>query len=160
MAGLTRKDRGLLKLVTENGHNESEVARILKISQQAVSERLRKIQKKVSFSELLDNMGITDSYLAQKLRDGINSTKPKIVKEKTTQEDGTNIEIEKIIEVPDTHLRYKYTSTLLESKKIIRDTNNINNSITAIQINYGHRHPKSDIGAVRSESVDAKFEQT
>ncbi|MCD6346473.1 MAG: hypothetical protein J7L96_03535 [Bacteroidales bacterium] len=154
MAGLTKKDRGLLKLAVDCNHNETEMGRRLGISHQAVNSRLQKIQKKVSFAELMDNMGLTDDYLTSKLREGMSATK-KIIKIKQIK--GTKKTKTEIIEVPDMSIRHKYIHTALESKKIIRDPKDTNNHIIGISINYGHRKDsRRDDSAVRDITDDAR----
>ena len=156
MAGLTKKDRHLLKLASDCHWNEAAVARKIGITHQAVNARLQKIRKKASFAQIMDSMGMTDDYLSEKIHEGMVATKTKIIKKKTTDKDGNIVEQEEIIEIPDIHVRHKYLHTALESKKIIRDPKELGAAIIGISINYGHRKDtRPDNIAVRCESVDA-----
>lgn len=74
--------------------------------------------RKLDYESFLEEAGITDNLLQQKIIEGLNSTKP-IGAQILINADGTllNKEIEGMIEVPDNSTRHKYLETALKLKK-------------------------------------------
>lgn len=106
------KTKSLIKAYSKSGFNQSRLAEKEGVSQAAISQRLKRAPVKKTMAELLDRIGVTDSYLNKKIKEGIEAQR--VVINETC--DGEK--------VPDMYARHKYIVTALELKGHIKHNGN------------------------------------
>lgn len=100
--------------------------------------------RKLDFSDLMEEAGITDSVLNQKLEEGLNSSKQigarKIIQGARTGHEikvDSTTEEDDFIEVPDMAVRHKYLETALKLKKRLierKDITSNDEKLEAVQV--------------------------
>lgn len=132
------KDRVFLRQYINNviaGGSEATLAKKLGTSQQVINYKIHKLRKNVCFQEMLEAAGVSDDFLAGKIKKGCDAKKMIF-----TPEGEAKI-------VDDNMAQHRFIVTALEAKKHINMSEK--NQPIAIQINYGHRDDKSNISPVR-----------
>ena len=104
-ANINNRDRVLLRVVMDCDWNESEAARRLGCTPQNVNNRMRILRDSSTMKDFLDDVGLSDDYLAGKLQEGANA--------KVTKFFVINDEIEHR-DCIDFSTRHKYVETLLK----------------------------------------------
>lgn len=125
------KARRLTKLYAQKGLNQAAVAREEGVSRQAINQRIHKDAVIKTMSEILDRAGITDDFLAEKLKEGINAVECRFVKK------GKKFVLKNI---KDFGTRHKYVVTALEVKKHIRTEEGDKQLV--VHLDFGHRKKK------------------
>lgn len=136
--GLTLKQRNFIKVYLETG-NATEAAMQsydCKDRETAMSmghENLRKLQ----YQDFLEEAGVTDKLLQEKIMDGLGATRV-ISAVKGTSANGGSTDF---IDVPDFIARHKYLETALKLKKRLNDkepeqSNSPDTIVFNIQNNY------------------------
>ena len=130
------KDNKIIKDYIDSGFNQNEMAKRLGITQSAVSQRLARLEKTGTFSQILEEYGITDIELAKTMKAGLEATK--VVGYLNNKTQGTEKVSDEFVEVPDHHCRHRYLETALEVKGHIRQ-NNTKANVAAVIINFGNK---------------------
>jgi len=160
-------DRELLRVVTDSGFNQSEAARRIGMSPQAVNKRLNKPRLKKTFAQLLEKDKRTNAKaLCETMAEGLNATKVISAQvivtpnkagslEKDTPEVKELIADEKstdFIDIPDYATRHKYLVTALEVRSDIHQhQGNGGSSVTAVYINI--RNPAGLLTEAETEHL-------
>lgn len=115
---LTLKQRKWLRVYLETGNATEAAVQIYdcKDRESAATigwENLRKLD----FSDLLEDSGITDKYLSIKLKEGLEATKRINIALSSYNGSTQNDENQSVIEIPDYLVRHKYLETTLKLKK-------------------------------------------
>ena len=115
---LTIKQRKFLKLYLELGNATEAAMRVYDVkdrdSANAIgSENLAKL----SYSDLMEEAGITDKLLQKKIMEGLDATRTISAVKGTNANGGTT----DFIDVPDFLARHKYLETALKLKKRLTD---------------------------------------
>jgi hypothetical protein len=118
MNDLTLKQRKFLKLYLELGNATEAAMRVYDVkdrdSANAIgSENLAKL----SYSDLMEEAGITDKLLQEKILEGLSATRTISAVKGTSANGGTT----DFIDVPDFLSRHKYLETALKLKKRLTD---------------------------------------
>lgn len=114
-ANITNRQRALLKIVIDCDGNQSETARRMGISQQAVCTRLKKIKGNLTFIEVMDKFGISDEKIMCRINQGLDAERTFLV---DTVEDGKILK--QLDSVPDHAVRHKYVVTACQLRGRLR----------------------------------------
>lgn len=116
----TLREKKFIKAYIENGGNATEAYLTVNSNvtrQNAREYGYRMLQKvDISVTELLDKMGVTDAYLNERLKEGLEATKvisvvpipPKKHQPSTGDLPNANEKNIEFIDVPDSNVRVKY----------------------------------------------------
>ena len=119
-----RRAKKLTKTYIKNGCNQTKTAEELGITSQAVCQKLQQPIVKQTFIEIMEKAGISDDKLAEKLNDGLESTKIIGYLHQYKQDKKGNISkaspeetvSNEFIDTPDMQTRHKYLTTALTIK--------------------------------------------
>ena len=100
----SKKQYELVKEILNNPKQPLKIA-LTKIgySKSTINNPSR-VLKKASFIELMERVGLTDNFLAKKVKEGFGSNKPVVIDKE-------------IVDYPDNIARHKYLETALKVKK-------------------------------------------
>lgn len=139
-SSLTIKQHKFLKLYLDCGNATEAAMQVYdcatRESAHAIgSENLRKL----TYSDLMEEAGITDKVLQDKILEGLDATRT-ISAIKGTKANGTDTDF---IDVPDFMARHKYLETALKLKQRLNDKDDRQGDTTVnilVQV-YGHNDP-------------------
>jgi len=111
------KAKVLTKSLMAHNGNVAALAKSERVSKQAIYSKLKRLPEDLTFNRVMDKMGVSDRYLARKLKDGLEA--------KRFTKQGIK---------PDMGVRHRYLVTALQCKKYLgveASQNNLNfSSIT------------------------------
>lgn len=111
MSKLTLKQSKWLKLYLDNGNATESAFQVYDCKNRDVARNIGSENlSKLSFSDFLEEAGVTDKLLQEKLMDGLNANKSFME-----------------MEMPDMPTRHKYLETALKLKRKLSDQNVTNN---------------------------------
>jgi hypothetical protein len=117
------KAKNFTKSLIKHKGNVEAMAKAEGVSKQSIYDRREHLQH-YTFPQVMNNVGMSDLYLARKIKAGTEAVRVIAVGEKTK-------------EVPDMPTRHKYLVTALQCKKYIGDNpEGSNGNIQAIVINF------------------------
>lgn len=153
---LTIKQRKWLKLYIDLGNATEAAARVYDVKDRNSAKQIGyENLSKLDFGDLMEEAGLTDNVLNNKLAEGLDankqlSTRPVFKKDAPTSQSArelpaANEGTDDFIEVPDFAVRHKYLETALKLKGRLKKDGDINVDGNNIQINVvaGGYVPKS-----------------
>jgi len=159
----TLRERKFIAAYIENNGNATEAYLVISPNIKRVNAKdygCRLLQNiNLSNDELLNEMGMTDTYLHEKLDKGLNATKtisvipikPKMAQDNDTDLPEANSKNIEFVDVDDFAVRHRYLDTAYKLKGKYPPTKNINEltgkdgsplSITLKRIRYSEEKPK------------------
>jgi len=144
------RDKAFIKLAVECDFNETEMARRLEVSPAAIQSRMKRIIKTDTFEELMEQHGLTDDFLLEKVAEGCRAQK--VVGYLNNKVNGAEKVSDEFVEVPDMPTRHKYVITAFELMGKLKFNGKTNGNTQIIQIYYDYRN-KDKTSAIRSGSA-------
>jgi hypothetical protein len=153
---MTLKQRKWVKLYLEYGNAKKAASEVYDCTEDSAGQIGWENLKKLDYSSFLEEAGITDKLLQEKIMEGLEANKT--VSAVKTNKEASAAETD-FIDVPDFLARHKYLETALKLKKRLIDKEEHGNSSQPITIIIGTGFVPPDTKVVatpiRSDAVES-----
>jgi hypothetical protein len=118
---MTLKQRKWMKLYLTHGNAKKAALEVYDCTEESAGQIGYENLRKLDYSDFLEEAGITDRLLQEKIMEGLDATKT-VSAIKTSREAGADST--DFIDVPDFMARHKYLETTLKLKKRMEEKDN------------------------------------